>query len=132
MGLCMGISFDNCGRLLLEGRVIMKHYVDEEETVEVAVLKSITCDICKRTYRHPDLDDKLEDTSGYYMDEWLTENQEFHYISFRAGYGSVFGDDSDVACDICQNCLKDKLGEWLRVTCEDTYSAPMISPKEWK
>jgi hypothetical protein len=36
-------------------------------------------------------------------------------IAFRGGYGSVFGDGNDVSIDLCQHCVRDTLGEWLRI-----------------
>ena len=68
------------------------------EKVERKVGESITCDICKKKF--------------YYEKDWL-EIQEFVYIRERGGYGSVFGDDLSIEADICQHCLKEKLGEHL-------------------
>jgi len=61
---------------------------------------SITCDICGNEYD---------------MQADIDEYQEFTRIRNYAGYGSIFGDNNDVECDICQNCLKSKLGEFLRI-----------------
>jgi hypothetical protein len=36
-------------------------------------------------------------------------------ISYRAGYGSVFGDGNIVEGDLCQQCVSDLLGRYLRV-----------------
>ena len=44
------------------------------------------------------------------------EFHEFTRIQFRAGYGSVFGDGNEIQVDLCQHCLKDTLGAWIRVT----------------
>lgn len=47
---------------------------------------------------------------------------EFHEsasIELKAGYGSIFGDGNDVQVDLCQHCLKDTLGPWLRVSDPD-------------
>ena len=44
------------------------------------------------------------------------EFQEFTSIQYRAGYGSVFGDGNRVEVDLCQHCVKDTLGSWLRIT----------------
>ncbi len=44
------------------------------------------------------------------------EFQEFVSIDLKAGYGSIFGDGNDVQVDLCQHCLKDALGPWLRVS----------------
>lgn len=43
---------------------------------------------------------------------------EFHsmtLIGFNAGYDSLFGDGSRVEIDVCEPCLKEMLGSWLRV-----------------
>lgn len=45
-----------------------------------------------------------------------SEFHEFTSIQYRAGYGSVFGDGKQVEVDLCQHCIKDTLGAWLRVT----------------
>ena len=37
-------------------------------------------------------------------------------IAFDAGYGSIFGDGNRVELDLCESCLRDSLGPWLRVT----------------
>lgn len=54
----------------------------------------ITCDICKRKLVGPEL-------------------EEFCSVEKHCGYGSVFGDGNLVKIDMCQHCLKDKLGEFL-------------------
>ena len=59
-------------------------------------LKSVTCDVCKKKYT---------DTMDI---------QEFQHIRFYGGYTSVFGDGALVECDICQHCLKKKLGKHCR------------------
>ncbi|MGO9444618.1 MAG: hypothetical protein ACLPXB_07555 [Thiobacillaceae bacterium] len=56
--------------------------------------------------------------------EMLANDQDFEHqeriaIRFRAGYGSVFGDGSLVEADLCQHCLRDVLGKFLRVTLDD-------------
>lgn len=47
--------------------------------------------------------------------EW----QERVSIAFRAGYDSVFGDGNLVELDLCQHCLRDLMGPWLRVRRDD-------------
>jgi hypothetical protein len=37
-------------------------------------------------------------------------------IAFRGGYHSIFGDGNAVELDLCQHCLKEVLGQWIRVT----------------
>jgi hypothetical protein len=44
------------------------------------------------------------------------EMQEFHMIRFTGGYGSVFGDMTEVECDVCQHCLKGMIGDIARTT----------------
>lgn len=48
-------------------------------------------------------------------------------IEFQAGYASIFGDGNRVEIDLCEPCLRDTLGTWLRVrTPEDTPLARML------
>ena len=62
-------------------------------------VKQIRCDRCSR-----------ESEDGEY------EFFEFTSIDYKAGYGSIFGDGNQVEIDLCQHCLKETLGEWLRIT----------------
>ncbi len=73
----------------------MKHTILETEQVEK--IEAITCDRCKIKYDDP------------------MELQEFLSHSDRAGYGSVFGDTYLVEIDLCQRCVKEVLGRWIRV-----------------
>ena len=43
------------------------------------------------------------------------EIEEFLYLDFIGGYGSIFGDGSKVECDLCQNCVKELLGKHLKI-----------------
>ena len=65
---------------------------------------TIVCDRCGREMRAkaPDL-----------------EHQERLALRFRAGMDSVFGDGALVESDLCQHCVKEVLGPWLRVTPDD-------------
>ena len=36
-------------------------------------------------------------------------------IGFVAGYASIFGDENRVELDLCESCLHDTLGMWLRI-----------------
>ncbi len=72
----------------------MRQYITTQ--IEKETLTSVTCDICGKTF-----DD-------------IFEIQEFHSIHFIGGYGSVFGDTDEFECDICQYCLKEKLGSYIR------------------
>ena len=77
----------------------MKTY--KKITVEQYSAETITCDICGKKYDYANSEDFME-------------IQEFHHINFRGGYNSVFGDDVGFAADICQHCLKEKLGEYIK------------------
>jgi hypothetical protein len=67
-----------------------------------------TCDRCGCSLS--EVDDEME---------W----QERFIISFRAGYGSVFGDGNYIEGGFCQKCIQEVLGEWLRVTSDDPFDS---------
>jgi hypothetical protein len=71
------------------------------ELVQTQEPESITCDCCGKTYSFHGHD--------------LVEAQEFHSIDFGGGFGSIFGDMNNVTADICQHCLKDRLGDVLKI-----------------
>ena len=79
----------------------------KKESIETERLQSITCDVCKKIF---------DAKRG-----WL-EIQEFHSIHFEGGYDSVFGDSNTVQCDICQHCLKNLLGSYLRIGTDEEES----------
>ena len=62
-------------------------------------IESVICDVCKTEYKN--IDD--------------VEIQEFLHIDLIGGYSSIFGDSNSVRCNICQYCLREKLGEFLRI-----------------
>lgn len=66
---------------------------------------TVVCDRCSREMRvnAPDF-----------------EHQERLAVRFRAGSDSVFGDGSLVESDLCQSCVLEVLGPWLRVTPDDS------------
>lgn len=72
-----------------------------------------TCDRCHREMHTQKFDCE--------WDERLT-------ISFRGGYNSVFGDGSLVECDLCQQCVKDMLEKYLRVTIDEPFD-PKYKPQ---
>ena len=76
-----------------------------KETVTREKTLSFTCDVCGR-----EDDDDME-------------MQEYHIIYFSGGYNSIFGDEAMVEAEICQHCLKEKLGEYLRVGGDWTHGA---------
>lgn len=65
------------------------------KTVEEIV--SVTCDRCGKEYDALDF-----------------EAQEFHHIKFTGGYASIFGDGTEVECDLCQHCLHRMIGDICR------------------
>ena len=75
----------------------MKKYITKTE--EVQELSELVCDVCKKTF-----------SNDNYI-EW----DEFTHISFQGGFGSVFGDSNLVTLDICQHCLKEKLGQYINI-----------------
>ena len=53
---------------------------------------------------------------------------EMTSIGFDAGYDSIFGDGNRVEVDLCEPCLRDTLGAWLRVhTSANTPLAKMLA-----
>jgi len=75
----------------------MREYKQEIVQKQESKLVKITCDICKKEMP---LDDFME-------------IQEMVCIEFVGGYGSVFGDGDRVILDMCQQCFKEKLGEYV-------------------
>ena len=53
----------------------------------------------------------------------VMEWQERFIVSFRAGYGSIFGDGNVVEGEFCQTCMQTLIGQWLRVTEDDPFDA---------
>jgi hypothetical protein len=68
-------------------------------TKAIEEVASVKCDKCGKEYDTNDL-----------------ETQEFHHIRFRGGYASVFGDGTEVDCDLCQRCLYEMIGDFCRRT----------------
>jgi antitoxin CcdA len=79
----------------------MRTYKKQVVEEPIDVLTGIICDVCKKSF-------DIKDEEG------IMEAQEFHYINFMGGYGSVFGDGVNVKLDICQHCLNEKLGKYLK------------------
>lgn len=72
----------------------------KEIDVKTRVCSKVTCDACGRTI---------------WPEEGMpVESQEAIHLEFTGGYGSIFGDDSTFAVDLCQHCLKDRLGDVIR------------------
>jgi hypothetical protein len=74
----------------------MKKY-KEIETVDV-IVDSIICDKCG----------KISSLESQVMDL-----QEWFYYSFIGGYKSIFEDGGKYEIDLCQECTKELLGQFL-------------------
>ena len=77
----------------------MKTYKATPATERNVEIKSVTCDVCEKTYN---------------ADKDILEFQEIICLDFYGGYASVFGDMSHCTLDICQHCLKEKLGQFIQ------------------
>lgn len=73
----------------------MKTYKEVPSTRQELI--SITCDRCKKEY-----DD-------------IMEMQEFLHYTNDAGYGSIMGDGNRLRSDLCQYCVSEVLGPYIRV-----------------
>lgn len=69
------------------------------EMEEKKYIDRVMCDVCKKEYSF---------TGNEQM-----EAQEFQHIYVNGGYGSVFGDGSQLQVDICQHCFKEIMGKYL-------------------
>jgi hypothetical protein len=79
----------------------------QEQVIKTPI--SVICDKCLKEY-DPEKD--------------AMEVQEFLHINTTGGYGSIFGDESRIKCDICQNCVKKLIGDIIRVD--------GLTDKEWE
>lgn len=70
-------------------------------TQQIPCCQVIVCDVCKKEF-------------DYNRDMW--EYQEVVTVQLRGGFGSIFGDGAEYECDICQYCLEELLGKYLRCT----------------
>ena len=64
---------------------------------------SVTCNCCKKVYT-----DSMD---------W----QEFIYIDDHGGFNSAIGDGVHYQCDLCSNCVKKLLGEYLQITTDSEW-----------
>ena len=71
----------------------------EYRSVTTTALAACTCDRCQRRL--------TPDEPG----EW----QERLSIDHVCGFDSIFGDGNLVCLDLCQDCVRDLLGKWLRI-----------------
>jgi len=71
------------------------------ETRELQVADKIFCDRCKKEVK-----DEME-------------IQEMYRIRFIGGWASVFGDENSISCDLCQQCLKELIGDFCIYNAEE-------------
>lgn len=74
----------------------MKKYKEIKKRVITRVITGMICDKCNK---------KTDDVMEY--QEWL----DVHFIG---GYYSIFGDGKEMECQLCQNCMKELFGQFLR------------------
>ena len=55
------------------------------------------------------------DRSGKEVERGEVGFVEMASIALTAGYDSIFGDGDQVEVDLCEPCLRDTLGAWLRI-----------------
>ena len=72
----------------------MKAYITTQ--IATPVFVSATCDKCGKTETD------------------VMELQEWFFYHFTGGYNSIFGDMDEYEIDLCQQCLKELLGQYLR------------------
>lgn len=70
--------------------------------------------VCDRCGRVAPLDSATATQESASLEDYF-EAEEFLRVDFVGGYGSVFGDEARVRGDFCQYCVKELLGEWLKV-----------------
>ncbi len=70
------------------------------------------------------------DRCGREAEDGESEFFEFTSIDYMAGYGSILGDQNQVEIDLCQHCLKETLGPWLRVTVPIAPGAKILKTHE--
>ena len=46
-------------------------------------------------------------------EDWIEWQEAFTY-KFVGGYGSVFGDCAEMSIELCQRCMKELLGSYMR------------------
>jgi len=81
----------------------MIKYKTETEMIKQQVFDKFICDRCKKELSYDD----------------TFEIQEVYSIYFVGGYGSVFGDMDRISCDLCQQCLKELIGDFCIYNAEE-------------
>lgn len=76
------------------------------ETRQIHVTEEIICDVCQKSFLTEDIND-------------IGEIAEVRSIRFTGGYNSVFGDGTEISCDICQHCFKRLVGPYCKTKSQD-------------
>lgn len=71
----------------------------EYTTQTTLKISACICDRCQRRLTPEDMD-------------W----HEGLSLSRVAGYASVFGDGNAISLDLCPECVKEVLGQWIRIS----------------
>ena len=71
----------------------------KKATIEHSIVDKVICDVCKVEF---------DNTLG------RTETQEFLHINREGGYGAIMGDGVRWEADICQLCVNNLLGQYMR------------------
>ena len=74
--------------------------IQETKLIETEITVAKKCDRCGVVHRTDDM--------NFELDEMVS-------ISKTGGYGSIFGDMSDISIDLCQRCFAEVLGDFIRV-----------------
>ena len=77
-------------------------YTKAVEVVENDVVVGFECDRCEKSYHEANGDD------------WI-EIQEAMHWKMIGGYGSIWGDDSDVEIVLCQKCAHELLSPFVTI-----------------
>jgi hypothetical protein len=77
--------------------------ITRKETREVEVVTAYKCDGCGKEFGNED---------------WAELQEMLHWRN-NGGYGSIFGDCTNMALDLCQHCVKERLGDILRFPEDD-------------
>ena len=75
----------------------MEHTANINRTFEV--ITHYTCDACGKKIGPEDWE----------------ESQEMLHWRMTCGYGSIFGDGDTISLDLCQHCIKARLGDVLQI-----------------
>jgi antitoxin CcdA len=77
--------------------------ITEHVNVKQEVVTGFECDCCGAEFPLSD----------------IIEMQEMIPINISGGYGSVFGDGTELSGTFCQNCVKKLIGEYLKEANDD-------------